>query len=61
MHVLPSSKQVGENREHVRDVVDGDGSAQKGVESSRGAEVQASQRGNDSRDHKLRIERNLQG
>lgn len=34
VHVLPASKEVGEDWEHVRDVVDGDGRAQERVEGS---------------------------
>jgi hypothetical protein len=35
VHVPPSGKQVGENREHIGNVVDSDSGSQKGVECSR--------------------------
>lgn len=60
VHIPPAREEVGEDGEHVRDVIDGDGRPEEGVEGGGGAEVQASQGRDDGGDGHLRVEGDLE-
>jgi hypothetical protein len=58
VHVAAAGEQVGQDGDHVRNVVDSDSGAEQRVEGRRGAEVKAAESGDDGGDSQLRVEGN---